>query len=61
MNFQRTPEQIAERELEKLQAQKTNIESSIAHCEREVAKYTAHKTAFETKLVEVEAKITELT
>lgn len=60
MNFQRTPEQIAERELEKLQSQKLNIESNIAHCEREVEKYTAHKAGFEAKLVEVEAKISEL-
>lgn len=59
MPFQ-TQEEINARELSRLQSQKLNIESNIAHCEREVEKYTAHKAGFEAKLVEVEAKIAEL-
>lgn len=61
MNFQGTPEQLAERELAQLQTQKRNIEDNIAHCERQVTLYTTQKTSFETRLSALETKISELT
>lgn len=56
-----TPEQIAERELTRLQTEKRNLEDNIAHCERQVTLYTTQKASFEAKLATVDAKILELT